>query len=451
MKPRFRFAPAPRRHAQRGIVGLLALMFIIIVVFFAMTQASTISSSNITDSSRQADAVEALFLAESAIEKVGYRFVTSGSPPTCDGATVGVGEGDITLGRGAYRVLAVYTTGFGGSGTLPSTQCRVRVQGEITATRVTRTIDTIVGTEDDLISISSLNPNFNAVPYDDTRVDDEDHAPTNWSLSGGTAGTGSMAYVAWDQTGGNSDDNLTCRTDAAIPCDRAAFARKTDTGTGVASAGGAFNTTGVPIYITAPKTLRLTFDFRVWTRGSSSQEMFFSPRLVFDTGTFEATGDSGGDCSSTSAAGWCESGPTASGSPAWKGSYGKGCGYIDTACFESGPADGSCPTYDPDSSYNGVGGTTGSGGRYSECVGDGHNPPVGSTGYRTGNLTYNITGSGQVQLTSISFTRADGTGALKGKSGNITWLWVDNLRLSVPSLSGGGPAKNWREVDPSSA
>ena len=40
----------------------------------------------------------------------------------------------------------------------------------------------------------------------------------------------------------------------------------------------------------------------------------------------------------------------------------------------------------------------------------------------------------------------DFSGALQGKDGQITWIWLDNLRLSVPSLAGGGPSKLWREV-----
>jgi Tfp pilus assembly protein PilX len=434
---------------QGGAVGIVALMFILIIVLFAMRQAATIAASNMMDSARQSDSVEALYLAESAVERVGYQFVNSGTPPTCDDSIFNVGT-DFALGsRGVFRVLGAYNTDFSG-GNLLNTMCRVRVQGEISATKVTRTVDTIVATEADLISISSLNPNFNSAPYDGTRLNDNTNAPTSWNLTGGTQG---MAFIAWDQNGGNSDDNITCKTSAAS-CNRSAFARKTDTGTGAASAGGAFNTTGTPIYITAPKTLRLTFDFRVWTRGSSKQDMSFAPRLVFDTGTYapRSTETGGGDCDPTQSNGACESGATAAGSPGWKGFLGPGgCGYIDTPCFESGPADSTaCPGYDPDAStgYKTFAGTNSGvkAGTYTECVAEGHNPPVGSTGYKTGYLTYDIPGSGQVQLTGISFTRADGTGALKGKEGQVTWLWIDNLRLSVPSISGGGPSKIWREV-----
>jgi Tfp pilus assembly protein PilX len=435
---------------QHGAVGIVALMFILIIVLFAMRQAATIAASNMMDSARQSDSVEALYLAESAVERVGYQFVNSGTPPTCNDSIFNVGTDFAVGSRGVFRVLGAYNTDFSG-GNLLNTMCRVRVQGEIPATKVTRTVDTIVATEADLISISSLNPNFNNAAYDGTRLSDNTNAPTSWNLVGGNQG---MIFIGWDQNGGNSDDNINCKTSAAS-CNRSAFARKTDTGSGAASAGGAFNTTGSPIYITAPKTLRLTFDFRVWTKGSSPKDMSFAPRLVFDTGTYapRATEYGGGDCGQSGPdKGECISGATVAGSPYYLGPVGPGgCGYIDTPCFESGPADGTlCPGYDPDAStgYKTFGGTnTGvKAGTNAECIAAGHNPPVGSTGYKTGYLTYDIPGSGQVQLTGVSFLRADGSGALQGKDGQVTWLWIDNLRLSVPSLSGGGPSKIWREV-----
>jgi hypothetical protein len=452
-----------KRH--RGFIGIAALMFVLIVVLFAMSHAAMISSSNVSDSTRQADSVEALFIAESAIEHIGYRFVNS-DPLTCDDATVGVPDAAVPIGRGTFKVLGAYTTKFDGTTALGATECRVRVQGTITSSGVTRTIDTVVSREDDIISISSLNPNFNTTPFDGTRADDDEtvNKPVNWetlsSVLTSNAASESMSFVPYDQNGGNNADATTCKTDAtALNCDRAAFIRKTSPGQGLAALGGGFNNTGTPIVVSIPvgttsKTLRLTFDFRVWTKGGSQQELYFSPRLVFDTGGVEATGSSGGDCAATSATGWCEAGNTSPGQPAYKGFMGKGCGFVDTPCFESGPADSTlCPSYNPDTSYNGAFGTTGSGGTYAECfTNEGHNPPRGTTGYKTGYLTYVVNCIGTclstrtVTLQGISFVRADGSNGFTSKAGSLTWAWIDNLRLSVPSLSGGGPSKLWREV-----
>jgi Tfp pilus assembly protein PilX len=420
-------------HSQRGVIGIVALMFILIVTLFAMSQAATISTSNIIDSSRQADSVEALFLAESAIEYAGGLYVSQATPSCTNTAHTGVGT-SVSLGRGTWSIVNAYLTSFGGSGTLPTTPyqvCRIRVQGKITSTGVTRTIDTIVSKEDDVISIASLNPNFNdplwgckttpatCSPSTETRDQDFGHLPNQWILTGGTQG---LAYIGWDKDGGPEGS-------------RAAFTRKTTTGIGAATTGGAFTIT-TPISITAPKVLRLTFDFRVWAAGASSNQMQFSPRLQFNTGTYSSTYVAGGDCDN-SVTGECQSDCTipnchvtvtgkAVNEPIknqGSGSMANGCGYIDTSGFESGFG---MPSYNA--------------GCKDALV------PSGSTGYKTGYLTYSIPGSGSINLTGIDFKRSDGTGALKGKSGSVVWIWIDNLRLSVPGVNGGGPSKVWREV-----
>jgi hypothetical protein len=54
----------------------------------------------------------------------------------------------------------------------------------------------------------------------------------------------------------------------------------------------------------------------------------------------------------------------------------------------------------------------------------------------------------KIRLTSIKMEddASPPNGRIRGKDGQITWIWIDNLRLSVPSVSGGGPSKMWREV-----
>jgi hypothetical protein len=424
-------------RTQQGIIGIVALMFVLIVTLFAMSQAASISASNVTDSTRQADAVEALFLAESAIEYAGAVYVSQATP-VCDNNIAHTGYGaSATLGRGTWTIVNTYTSGFGGSGTLPTSpyqMCRIRVQGKIAATGVTRTVDTIVSKNDDVISIASLNPNFNTplwgcntspatcTPATETRLDEGSHGPDQWSLSLGGSGIGWVYAGGWDKQGGPDGS-------------RSAFTRKTDPGTGSATTGGAF-TTASPIAITVPKTLRLTFDFRVWTAGGSNQEMTFSPVLVFTDGgvtTYYSPLTSvaaGGDCATTSSAGWCESGCTitscGSNKPKANASGGTpiGCGFVDTAGFESGSGmatNASCAPYVP---------------------------PSGASGYKTGYLTYSIPGTGTAHLTGIGFTcpTCTTTARWSSKSGQVTWIWIDNLRLSVPGVNGGGPSKLWREV-----
>src|SRR5688572_26192554 len=264
------------RARQQGAMGLVALMFVIVVALFAMTQAAHISASNMMDSARQADSVEALFLAESAIERVGFQYINAGSPFTCNDDNVGNVGGAVfeqTLGRGVYRVLGTFTTDFDGV-TLPAQRCRVRVQGEIPATGVTRTVETIVGTDADLISLSSLNPNFNLVPYTGDRSTDEtvDFPPNVWDLPAPGSWGASIPYRRWDKSGGPDGS-------------RSAFVRKTSSGNDTQTIGGAFTLTAGDVVITGPKVVRLTFDYQVWFGGNSNATnvMYVSPYLTFAT------------------------------------------------------------------------------------------------------------------------------------------------------------------------
>jgi hypothetical protein len=169
--------------------------------------------------------------------------------------------------------------------------------------------------------------------------------------------------------------------------------------------------------------------------------MQFSPQLVFKHPTtlalYSVQPDAvvaGGDCVSNGSLRWCESDctidnchvPALNLEPRNSGGVagGNGCGYIDRANFESGPSTVS----------------------YLDCKD--YPPPSGITGYKTGYLTYSVSdpGGGKAKLAGIKFEDDDGTGRLKGKAGNITWIWIDNLRLSVPGINGGGPSKVWREV-----
>jgi len=66
-------------HRQRGIAAVLAVIFLLAVVIFALGQTLTMSGSNITDTKQQRDSVDALMLAESAVERAS-RLYASGTP-----------------------------------------------------------------------------------------------------------------------------------------------------------------------------------------------------------------------------------------------------------------------------------------------------------------------------------------------------------------------------------
>jgi hypothetical protein len=405
-----------RLTKQGGVVGVIALIFIVIVALFAMTQAMVISASSLTDSARQSDSVEALFLAESAVERTGYAFINSGPTFTCNDASVGGAGTDYALGRGVFRVLGTFTTDFDGIA-LPAQKCRVRVQGEITASKVTRTVETIVGTNADLISLSTLNPNFNDVPYTGDRSTDEtvDHPPSVWSLPVPGSWGSSIPYRRWDKSGGPDGS-------------RTAFVRKTSSGNDTQTIGGAFTLTAGDVVITGPKVVRLTFDYQVWFGGNSnaSNVMYISPYLTFATYPADVTLPEYGLAGGSGCASFAFCSPRTVNKPTGTKLNESApffalpvtdCGFIDTAGYESGAGGpnvgaGTCPA-----------------------------PPTGNTFWKTdGSLTFSITDTGSLSLKQLRFV-------LEAKSnGDATWIWLDNFRLEVPSVGDGGPSKMWREV-----
>ena len=386
------------RSGQRGIVGLFAIVFILLVVIVALTQTLAISASNVTDTGRQADSIEALFLAESAMENIGTRVALNPSTWTCDDTFMGVGE-TTTLGRGSFTIVATATTDFSGAA-LSSDLCRVKVRGTITSTNVTRTLETIVGKIPDLISIAALNPDLNLVPYTGDRtsevvVDGIDDEPDRWDFTYPDAIGANIPWHAWDKNGGADGS-------------RAAFARKTDTGPDQQTAGGAFSIDAGDVEFEGPIVLRLTFDYKVWAAGGNQDSMRFSPTLESWAGaTYTSTSTATGCATFV----FCSADTTGASNPR------RDCGYKDVVGFESGP---SGPYFS------------------SQCTNN-HDIPAASVGWKTGFVTFTIATTGLIQLKKLAFQ-------LQAKPGQVTWIWVDNFRLSVPSILDGSPNKMWREV-----
>jgi hypothetical protein len=384
------------RRGQRGIVGVFAIIFILLVVIVALTQTLAISASNVTDTGRQADSIEALFLAESAMENLGTRVALAPGTWTCDDTFMGVGE-TTTLGRGSFTILGTATTDFSGAA-LSSDLCRVKVQGTITSTKVTRTLETIVGKIPDLISIAALNPDLNLVPYTGDRtsevvVDGIDDEPDRWDFTYPDAIGSNIPWHAWDKNGGADGS-------------RAGFVRKTVTGLSQQTAGGAFSIDAGDVEFEGPITLRLTFDYKVWAGGGAQNSMYFTPTIESWAGaTYTPTSTATG-CSTfvfCSAQTYTGSNPRSD------------CGYKDVAGFESG-----------------------TGGPYaSGCTS--HTVPPVADGWKTGFVTFTIATTGLIQLKKLAYE-------LQVKAGQPAWIWVDNFRLSVPSILDGSPNKMWREV-----
>lgn len=105
---------------ERGAATVILALFLLVMVAFALLVTLNMGTSDITDSAAHDDAVEALFLAESGIERAAKRFA-DGTPCT----TAALAE-SVAFGRGTFTLLeAVFTANI----------CRVRVQGEVLAAK----------------------------------------------------------------------------------------------------------------------------------------------------------------------------------------------------------------------------------------------------------------------------------------------------------------------------
>ena len=109
---------------QRGAVTLLGALFLIIVIIVLLDSVQRMAASEITDTALQNDAIEALFIAESGLERAAWRFSTG---DTCASLA---GETD-TLSRGSFQLL---------SSVLVGSLCRVRVAGSVVTTSAANTV-----------------------------------------------------------------------------------------------------------------------------------------------------------------------------------------------------------------------------------------------------------------------------------------------------------------------
>lgn len=126
--------PAIPPARQRGIVSIIAAVALLVMVGLALRIGLGMSGSGVIDSAVQNDSVEALFLAESAVER-GARLFAAGGACTAAGLEAGT---DFNLGRGRFRVLDTPAPA------LVSGNCRFQARGEITATGQSRIVEVVV-------------------------------------------------------------------------------------------------------------------------------------------------------------------------------------------------------------------------------------------------------------------------------------------------------------------
>jgi hypothetical protein len=114
---------------QRGAVTLIGALFLIFSIIVLLGAVQRMAASSITDSALHNDGIEALFIAESGLERAAWRFA-GGSACTALAGETG------SIGRGSFLVQSAGLVGV---------ECRVQVSGSVTTTiavnTVTRTLE----------------------------------------------------------------------------------------------------------------------------------------------------------------------------------------------------------------------------------------------------------------------------------------------------------------------
>ena len=116
---------------SRGVATVTLVLLLLVVITFALALAQKMAGSDITDSAGQDDAVDALFLAESGLERAAKRFA-DGSACT----TAALAEPAIKLGRGEFTIV---------SADFVSNVCRIRVKGTVQPGTVRQTARLVEG------------------------------------------------------------------------------------------------------------------------------------------------------------------------------------------------------------------------------------------------------------------------------------------------------------------
>lgn len=132
------------RARHKGAALLVPVLILITVAAFAVVVAASQSGGDIQGSDANADGLQALYLAETGLERALKRFATG---TACDAslAETITDLSAIGLGTATHRIVigTALTTDFSGN-TLPATQCRIPVTGTVLASNVTRILHVIV-------------------------------------------------------------------------------------------------------------------------------------------------------------------------------------------------------------------------------------------------------------------------------------------------------------------
>ena len=187
---------------QSGLGMLVVVLLLLTVAAFAVIVAASQSGGDVHGSDANADSAQALFLAESGIERALKRFATG----TACGALNETVTNLTTIGLGTtthqIAIGAGFATDFAGTA-LAATQCRVPVTGTVVGRNVSRTVHAII--DRNLlggISGGVFNPAFNN-PL-------SPGAPSNWTL------TNPAGQVGYANNGGHDAISGACSRSAYL-------------------------------------------------------------------------------------------------------------------------------------------------------------------------------------------------------------------------------------------
>ena len=233
------------RLRQCGLGMLVVVLLVLTVAAFAVIVAASQSGGDVHSSDANADSAQALFLAESGIERALKRFATGTAcnalnETLTDLSTIGLGttSHQIVIGAGL-------STDFAGTA-LAATQCRVPVTGTVIGRNVSRTLHAII--DRNLlggISTGVFNPAFNN-PL-------SAGAPSNWTFT--SPGT----QPGYANNGGHDAINGACT--------RSAYVLKNLTNNYEARAMGVTTTN---FTVTGGTSITVTFHYRINDRGANA-------------------------------------------------------------------------------------------------------------------------------------------------------------------------------------
>lgn len=238
---------------ETGAALLIPVLLIITVAAFAVIVAASQSGGDVHGSDANADAIQALFLAEAGLERQLKRFATGTACAALgDNPQTGPGEASHTVTDLATLGLAANThsitfangvaTDFSGTAFSSTTRCRIPVTARVTASNVSRTIHAIV---DRNLLQGPENPTFDnpAAPG----------APSGWTFNAANPG------VSFANNGG---------PDGTAPnCSRSAVLVRTVEGTNTAATDWkGQGTAAVNFTVAIPSTTTITFFYRIKNR-----------------------------------------------------------------------------------------------------------------------------------------------------------------------------------------